>query len=322
MTFMRLKNVRKADLNLLKVLYALGAERQVTRAGETIGLSQPGMSHALRRLRGQFGDPLFLRTLDGMVPTARGAILADAVRRALDDLDNAFDRLADFDPATAESTFRIGMNDYASLLILPKLMAQIRRAAPGITIRSVNVGSGRPGQGISAPSVYERLDDGDIDLAVVRRHDRQGRFDAEALFMEDPVCVAARDNEAFPEGALDLPTYLTFRHVRITILDKDRGWIDDLLRARGLERRVALTVPHYSVAAAVAAATDLVATLPLSVVETYGRIHALKTAPLPFAPKPYGAILVWPKTRSDDPAHAWLRQAVRACFAEVPADGA
>lgn len=314
MHIMRLRNVRKTDLNLLKVLYALGAERQVTRAGETIGLSQPGMSHALRRLRGQFGDPLFLRTLDGMVPTARGRVLAEAVRRALDDLDLAFDSLAGFDPATADSTFRIGMNDYASLLILPQLMARIRREAPGVTIRSINVGSGRPGQGMTAPSVYERLDDGEIDLAVVRRHDLRRRFDAEALFMEDPVCVAGRDNAAFPEGAVDLDTYLKFRHVRITILDKDRGWIDDLLRERGLARRVALTVPHYSVAAAVAAASDLVATLPLSVVETFGRIYALKTSPLPFAPKPYGAILVWPRARTADPAHAWLRQAVRDCF--------
>jgi DNA-binding transcriptional LysR family regulator len=155
---------------------------------------------------------------------------------------------------------------------------------------------------------------------VVRRHDPQGRFEAEPLFMEDPVCVAARDNPAFPDaGALDLDSYLTLRHVRITILDKDRGWIDDLLRERGLERRVALTVPHYSVAAAVAAASDLVATLPLSVVGTYSRLYALKTAPLPFAPKPYGAILVWPKTRTDDPAHAWLRRAVGACFADASA---
>lgn len=49
---------RKIDLHLLRCLDVLLAEGSVTRAATRMDMSQPGMSNALARLRGVFGDPL------------------------------------------------------------------------------------------------------------------------------------------------------------------------------------------------------------------------------------------------------------------------
>src|SRR4051794_41940829 len=68
----------RLDLNLLRVLEALLAERHVTRAAARLGLTQSAVSNALRRLRAAFGDELFQRTPAGMEPTALARELAGA----------------------------------------------------------------------------------------------------------------------------------------------------------------------------------------------------------------------------------------------------
>ena len=64
-------SIDRVDLNLLVYLDALLKERNVTKAANQLGLSQPAMSNGLRRLREVFEDPLLIRTSDGMTPTER-----------------------------------------------------------------------------------------------------------------------------------------------------------------------------------------------------------------------------------------------------------
>ena len=76
-------NVGRVDLNLLVYLDALLRERNVTRAADQLGLSQPAMSNGLRRLRDLFEDPLLVRTSDGMAPPAAWADGDSAISRAI-----------------------------------------------------------------------------------------------------------------------------------------------------------------------------------------------------------------------------------------------
>jgi len=116
-------NLKAFDLNLLLVFDAMMRERNVTRAGATIGLSQPAMSHALNRLRQYLGDDLFVRTPLGMAPTARAETLAAPLYNALADVQLALEPL-DFEPAAAQRRFTLAFNNYAAVLIAPPLASR------------------------------------------------------------------------------------------------------------------------------------------------------------------------------------------------------
>jgi hypothetical protein len=130
------------DLNLLIVFDAVMQERSVTRAGSRIGLSQPAMSHALNRLRYMLKDELFVRTPDGMTPTARAELLAQPLRNALSEMQLALEPAA-FDPAASDRRFALAVNNYAAVVLAPPLVAAVSAAAPGVRLDLRPSGSSR-----------------------------------------------------------------------------------------------------------------------------------------------------------------------------------
>ena len=92
---------QRIDLNLLEYLDVLLHERNVTRAANRLGITQPAMSNGLRRLRDMFEDPLLVRTADGMTPTERALELQPVVRDILANIDKAIQPKSEFDAATS-----------------------------------------------------------------------------------------------------------------------------------------------------------------------------------------------------------------------------
>src|SRR6266849_462632 len=121
------------DLNLLIVFDAVMQERNVTRAGQKIGLSQPAMSHALNRLRYMLKDELFVRTPEGMVPTARAETLAQPLRNALSEMQLALEP-GMFEPATSDRRFTLAISNYAAIVLAPPLAAAVSAAAPSVRL--------------------------------------------------------------------------------------------------------------------------------------------------------------------------------------------
>src|SRR5687767_10398136 len=124
-------NFAALDLNLLRVFDAMMMELNTTRAGERVGLSQPAVSSALGRLRGITGDDLFVRDGNRMVPTAQALALAEPIRAALRQMEDALSAIAGFHPATSTQTFKISGSDYFSTLLMPRLAAAVTPEAPG-----------------------------------------------------------------------------------------------------------------------------------------------------------------------------------------------
>src|SRR5438128_2026401 len=145
------------NLNLLPVLDALLAERNVSKAGARLGLSQPAVSNALAQLRGVLGDPLLVRGPKGMVPTERALALAGPLRSALQALQTGLEPSTSFDPKTAERGFTILTNDFVALAMLPRLLARLQREAPGVRLQV------RAWQEHRIPADLER---GEADLLV------------------------------------------------------------------------------------------------------------------------------------------------------------
>jgi DNA-binding transcriptional LysR family regulator len=295
---MRLAGV---DLNLLTALDALLDDPHVTRAARRVGVSQPAMSHNLRRLRELLGDPLLVRTPHGMAATARAEELRPAVRAALEAAEAVLQAAPAFDPARARRTFALAMADQAALQLLPALSARITAAAPGVTLQL------RP----FTADVTAMLADRELDLAISVFGDAPPQVRTEPLWSEDFACVL-RHGGANTRGRFTLAHYLERSHLMIAPRGRPGSVIDDLLARLGHTRRIAMLLPHFLVAPAIVAATDLVWTAPAKLARSLTRRYALAVRPPPFPIPPFILSMRWHLRLDRDPGLAWLRDQLRA----------
>ena len=289
-------NLAGIDLNLLVVFDALMQERSVTRAGRRIGMTQPAVSNALNRLRHLLKDDLFLRGPKGMRPTPRAVELAGPIRQALSQVETAL-MPAEFDPAKAANTFRLAMADYAASLILPPLAHRLEREAPGVDIRV------RVNDNVSALGLLDR---NEIDFAIGYHTDWPERFGGQVLFTETYVCVMRRGHPLARER-ITLEEFAAARHLLVTLTGEATGFVDRLLKKRGLTRRVAMTANQFLVAPLIIQTSDMIMTLALRTAARFAEVNKLHIVPVPLEPDPIALTLLWHKELSHHPAHEWMR---------------
>ena len=307
------------DLNLLKVFSAVYRERNFTRAGRSLLISQSAVSHALARLRAQFGDPLFVRTPEGMQPTALAERLAEPIRRALQSVGDALQVDRRFDPAEAEFEFTIGTTNLPPFRLLPELYRRLERDAPRSSMQLRSIPS-------VWPEVLAALDNGDVDVLLTIRTgspDRERllesqRYRSENLFEDPLVCVVSADNPEVGE-TMDLETYARLPHLLVSPSRVSRTWVDDALESRGLRRRIAVTSPHASAIPVLLGGTRLVATVALSLVAPFVEHGVVRALPPPIESIPHEYQMIWSSRTELDPALAWLRNVISQVSRETPA---
>jgi DNA-binding transcriptional LysR family regulator len=284
------------DLRLLAALDALVKRGSVSKAAEDLGVSQPTMSRTLARLREALDDEVLVRSGSRMLPTQRAREVADAARRALEDLENAIAGET-FDPGTSARHFRIAAWDYTQRVLLGPLLAAIRHDAPGVSVEVVPVLDRSP---------IEALDAGAIDVSVgLHRQIRDGYF--RCTLFGDRFVVCARPDHPLWDGSLTPERFAAAPHLLVAPFGATtRGAVDVALQALGLSRRVVTFIPNFASAPELLRETDLIATLPSRLVMD-GLRHADPPLPLP----DFEIEAVWhPRTHHDD-AHRWFRDQLR-----------
>ncbi|MBL3669142.1 LysR family transcriptional regulator [Streptomyces sp. M2CJ-2] len=289
---------RKADLNLLVVFSALMRERSVTRAATALHLSQSATSAALGRLRGLFDDELFTRTGGGVEPTPRAVELARRIEPALGLIHGVVTDRDRFDPRTARRVFTLGMSDDLEAALMPRLLA----ATAGL--RGVRLAVRQANRN----TVTGMIDRGEIDLGVSAAPAHGADHRSHDLFDSGYTCLF--DHRLLPLGTpITLDDYLSHPHLLISY-DGRRGIVDDILEARGLERRVIASTTHFAGAALHLPALPALVTLPSHAATVYAEALGLTTSPPPLPMPTYTVSSIWHGTRTDDPAHLWLRRLV------------
>jgi DNA-binding transcriptional LysR family regulator len=287
------------DLNLLVVFDAVMQERNVTRAGSRLGLSQPAMSHALTRLRHMLKDDLFVRTPKGMVPTPRAEQLALPVRAALDGLQHSLEP-SQFDPSTSTRNFRVAVDDYAAVVLVGALTARITKAAPGMTLEFRLSGD------LDIPNVLDR---GELDLAIGAFVDQGERFSHQPLLQDEFVVVMRKNHPAAIDSKLSIENFAAFPHLEITSIHYATDFIDQALARRKLTRRIALHAPVLS-AVRILLASDMVSIFRRRTAEELTRYRPLVIRPLPHTSPIMETAMIWPRRLNNQPAHRWLREMV------------
>jgi len=288
------------DLNLLVVFEALYLERNVTRAGERIGMSQPSMSHALNRLRKQTGDALFTRVGGEMYPTRYTQQMASNVLQALELLRAGMDRANDFDPATSHRTFRLLMSDFSQLLVIPALISRISAAAPDVKLEVSNIGR---------EHYREALESGAADIAVGHLPELQNGFYQVGLFVDEHVCVLG-PKSAYRGESMPLDAYLQASHVLVTANKTDVN-IDKELGRQGLQRQIRLRIPSYLLLPAVMAETDVLVTVPRVIARrVIAQAGGGRQLPLPFKTPQVNLRAFWHAGMHKDSGNRWLRNVI------------
>lgn len=145
------------DLNLLRIFHRMMIDRKVSAAAEALGVTQPAVSNALKRMRDLTGDDLFTRSSQGMQPTVYAAKIAEPISYALATIDGTLNQSEQFDPGTARNTFHLGLSDIGEVYLLPRLLAETAKVAPGVRFTTVRAGT---------VSLREEMESGGIGLAV------------------------------------------------------------------------------------------------------------------------------------------------------------
>ncbi|HKX44603.1 MAG TPA: LysR family transcriptional regulator [Burkholderiaceae bacterium] len=301
--------LHELDLNLLVVFNQLLVERRVSRVAENLGISQPGVSNSLAKLRKLFGDELFLRTPKGMEPTPFADQLAESVSYALAMIHSGVNQRTSFEPASAKGAFTIGMTDIGEIYFLPALIERLHREAPGITLSTVRN---------TAINLRDELESGKVDLAIGLLPQLKAGFFQRRLFTQSYVCLMRRGHR-LDKRKISLAEFSAAEHLVVISAGTGHGKVDELLLRSGVERQVRLTVPHYVGVGHILRGSDLIATVPERLADRLIEPFELAKVPHP-AKLPDVAINVfWHAKYHRAPANRWLRGVVFELFGDAAA---
>jgi len=301
-------NIGRIDLNLLVYLDALLRERNVTKAANQLGISQPALSNGLRRLRDLFDDPLLVRTSEGMIPTERAEQLQPVIRDVLSKVDMAVQPQADFDAANEEHLFRIMASDYAESTLFPHLLQRLRREAPGIILD------------ILTPSDVSFLDveRGKVDMVINRFETMPQSFHQKGIWKDHFACLTSIDNPILKNFTLE--TYMDAQHVWVSKTGmgigvgmdphdvQHLGWVDESLCNIGKQRRITVFTRHYQAAMLLAEQNDLLVTLPSRAAKLQRDNPRVAILEPPFEIPPFELKMAWSPLVQHNPAHRWMRR--------------
>ena len=295
------------DLNLLVYLDLLVKHGSATRVAEIMGVSQPAVSAAIRRLRSLVGHPLFVRYGRELTPTAYARSLQEQFALTLEQWERLAAGQDQFNAATSERGFSILASDYTQYLFLPLLAERLAQRAPAVTLRVIPSNPYRSVQLIGEQQV---------DLGIGYYHDVPPHLTRRPILEEPAVCVLARNHPALDR--FDEKAYASFRHIAIT--SENAAYSADLeraLAARRVKRSVAIVMPSYVSAAYIVEKTLHIATLPRSIAEFAAKSTAIAIRPCAFPlPTLDMSMLSHPDARNDQ-GNLWLQELVLECAAVI-----
>jgi DNA-binding transcriptional LysR family regulator len=297
---------RRLDIGLLLVFEEVLRTGKLTSASQKLGLTQSAISHALSRLRDIFGDPLFLRRSQALVPTQRALALHEPIAQALGALRSAVIEAREFSPARIDRLFQIVAFDASIASLAPRLLARLAREAPKATLAV---------RSLSDAEARKAVREGRADLALGVFDSPEPGLAAISLGSERFAIVARKDHPLFLEG-LTLETWLATDHIIVSAAGDLAGAIDPMLAARGLSRRTRAALPQFLAAFATVAAGDTTAAVPASLANAYAGPFGLAVYPPPIDLPTFELVILRRGLDAPDPALDWLVQLMVALRAE------
>jgi len=297
-------NLSDKDLNLFVVFDVIYTERNLTKSGEVLGITQPAVSNALSRLRENFNDELFVRTSKGMVPTPVAENMVNDIRQALDLIRNSISESESFNPKTANATFRISIGDTSEYRLLPQLIKNISNSAPGVDVESYLT---------PRTETPKELAAGNIDFAIDPPIHSDPNLNNKKIYQDDYVLVVNKKHPIAKKKKISLEDYLNLSHIHISKRASGLGHVDTTLNRLGLTRRITLRAQHFLVAPYIIDQSNLA----MTTIKSFSRGRELKVFQLPFKINPLVLHLYWHVNKDMDPANKWMRELILKTYGKI-----
>ena len=297
-------NLSDKDLNLFVVFDVIYTERNLTKSGEVLGITQPAVSNALSRLRENFNDELFVRTSKGMVPTPVAENMVNDIRQALDLIRNSISESESFNPKTANATFRISIGDTSEYRLLPQLIKNISNLASGVDVESYLT---------PRTETPKELAAGNIDFAIDPPIHSDPNLRNKKIYQDDYVLVVNKKHPIAKKKKISLEDYLNLSHIHISKRASGLGHVDTTLNRLGLTRRIALKAQHFLVAPYIIDQSNLA----MTTIKSFSRGRELKVFQLPFKINPLVLHLYWHGNKDMDPANKWMRELILNTYGKI-----
>ena len=297
-------NLKETDLNLFIAFDVIYTEKNLTKAGQVLGITQPAVSNALSRLRELFGDDLFIRTSKGMIPTPVANQIIKDVRSALSLIQNTISETEKFDPSIAEMTFKISIGDSSEYRLLPLLIKELAEIAPKIKVETYLT---------PRKDAPRELASGTIDFSIDPPVHSDPHLRHEKIYEEDYVMIVRKDHPILNLKEIAIEDYLKLSHIHISNRKTGLGHVDMALYRLGLSRDISLRAQHFLVAPYIVEQSDLA----ITTTKGFAVDRDLAWRELPFEIEPLILHLYWHEAKDSDPSTKWMKDLMLKTYGKL-----
>lgn len=297
-------NLKETDLNLFIAFDVIYTEKNLTKAGQVLGITQPAVSNALSRLRELFGDDLFIRTSKGMIPTPVANQIIKDVRSALSLIQNTISETEKFDPSIAEMTFKISIGDSSEYRLLPLLIKELAEIAPRIKVETYLT---------PRKDAPRELASGSIDFSIDPPVHTDPHLRHEKIYEEDYVMIVRKDHPILSLKEITIEDYLKLSHIHISNRKTGLGHVDMALYRLGLSRDISLRAQHFLVAPYIVEQSDLA----ITTTKGFAVDRDLAWREVPFEIEPLILHLYWHEAKDSDPSTKWMKDLMLKTYGKL-----
>ena len=296
--------IKDTDLNLFIAFDVIYTEKNLTKSGQVLGITQPAVSNALARLRDLFNDELFIRTSRGMIPTPVANQLIGDIRNALSLIQNTISVSEKFDPSTAEMTFKISIGDTSEYRLLPLLIKELAEIAPKVKVETYLT---------ARKDAPRELASGAIDFSIDPPLQSDQHLKHEKIYQEDYVMIVRKDHPILEKQNITLEDYLDLSHIHISNRKTGMGHVDMTLYKLGLTRDIYLRAQHFLVAPYIVEQSDMA----ITTTKGFAVDRNLAWQELPFDIDPLVLHLYWHENNDNESSSKWMRDLMLKTYGKL-----
>jgi DNA-binding transcriptional LysR family regulator len=293
--------LRNIDLNLIRTFVTLYKAKSVTLAADKLFVTQPSVSYALSKLREIFNDRLFVRAKEGMEPTAYATQLYGVFNHSLKSIEHTLEGAQNFEAFSTEKRFTLAMTDLGEMALLPRIFKKLQKKAPNLELEVIP---------LEIDKVDEWLATGRVDAVICSRTIPSSQVERRVILKEQYVCVM-HQQFSLDCDELTMEQFISQKHALVT-RSLGHGLAEEVLSEMGVNRKISLVLPHFSVLPYLLKQTELMVILPRKIANEFLDVVPLKVYPLPFEVPSFEVALYWSKLSIESPSLHWFREIIAA----------
>lgn len=304
-------NIINKDTNMLKVFVIVMEELNASRAAERLALSQPALSHALKKLRRDFNDPLFVRRSKGLAPTPKALTLMAGIRQIVNQMEQVYQQgIEEDDYLSQQRDIRLYTTDHMQAIMLPLLLPLLHKEAPGIRLIAQDPRGYLP---------RKELESGGCDIAIAGYFSHLPDTYYQQKIGEDSFVTLACRSNPFINKKLTLNRFLSCSHILTTLTGDLNGLVDKALNEKGYERKIIAGVPSFLAVSDMLIQQPFLLTCLSSLAERAISIHPeIASYPCPVTLPKIELYQIWHERTHNDKLMKWFRIKIHEIMLQLP----